>query len=96
MTWAHIVGLRVVSVLSVSDLWISISPPAKLCQIAIARDKDFREKAFNSLFYLVPGGRLELPLPFGKRILSPQRLPIPPPGRDEARLEARVGTQLLH
>ena len=36
----------------------------------------------NLLFLLVPGAGLEPALPFEKRILSPQRLPIPPPGRD--------------
>jgi hypothetical protein len=29
---------------------------------------------------LVPGGGLEPPRPYGQRILSPLRLPIPPPG----------------
>src|SRR4249919_4001543 len=30
----------------------------------------------------MPGARLELARPEGRRILSPLRLPIPPPGRD--------------
>ena len=29
---------------------------------------------------MVPGGGLEPPRPYGQRILSPLRLPIPPPG----------------
>jgi hypothetical protein len=29
---------------------------------------------------MVPRGRLELPNPCGHRILSPTRLPVPPPG----------------
>ena len=37
----------------------------------------------NSLWYLVPGAGLEPALDCSKRILSPQRLPIPPPGHDE-------------
>ncbi len=35
----------------------------------------------NLLFLLVPGAGLEPALDFSKRILSPQRLPIPPPGQ---------------
>jgi hypothetical protein len=42
-----------------------------------------REKLINSLFLLVPGAGIEPALDFSKRILSPQRLPIPPPGRRE-------------
>jgi hypothetical protein len=34
----------------------------------------------KALVSVVPGAGLEPALPFGKRILSPQRLPIPPPG----------------
>ena len=34
----------------------------------------------NILIYLVPGAGLEPARPFGQRILSPLRLPIPPPG----------------
>ena len=39
-----------------------------------------REKPYKLLKYMVPGARLELARPLGQRILSPQRLPIPPPG----------------
>src|SRR5512147_1970579 len=36
--------------------------------------------AVETAFRLVPAGGLEPPLPFGKRILSPLRLPVPPSG----------------
>jgi hypothetical protein len=45
------------------------------------------------LFLLVPGAGLEPARPFGQRILSPQRLPIPPPGHAEGKMEARVGIE---
>ena len=38
------------------------------------------EKLSNLLFLLVPGAGLEPARPCGQRILSPLRLPIPPPG----------------
>ena len=60
----------------------------------IGNDKD-SQQTLKALVVLVPGGRLELPLSCEKRILSPQRLPIPPPGRDEAKMEARVGIENL-
>ena len=42
----------------------------------------------------MPGARLELALPYGKRILSPQRLPIPPPGHPiEVMSWARFGIE---
>ena len=40
---------------------------------------------------LVPRAGLEPARSFEQRILSPQRLPIPPPGRDVGKMEARFG-----
>ena len=40
--------------------------------------------AHNILFLLVPRAGLEPARPNGQRILSPLRLPIPPPGRDRS------------
>ena len=45
-----------------------------------------------SALVMVPRAGLEPARPFGQRILSPQRLPIPPPGRDVGKMEARFGT----
>ena len=46
---------------------------------------------------MVPPGRLELPLPQGKQILSLPRLPIPPqgPGRHHSRAVPWVNVILL-
>ncbi len=41
---------------------------------------------------LVPRAGLEPARSFEQRILSPQRLPIPPPGRDVGKMEARFAT----
>ncbi len=45
--------------------------------------KLFLEKLYKYMIYLVPEAGLEPARYFYQRILSPQRLPIPPPGRDE-------------
>ena len=42
---------------------------------------------------MVPRAGLEPARDFSQRILSPQRLPIPPPGQDEEKMEARVGIE---
>ena len=46
-----------------------------------------------SALVMVPRAGLEPARPFGQRILSPQRLPIPPPGHCEKKMEARVGIE---
>ena len=42
---------------------------------------------------MVPRAGLEPARSFDQRILSPLRLPIPPPGRDLEKMEARVGIE---
>ncbi len=57
-----------------------------LCQIVPNLNIEvisFLEKLRNYLILLVPEAGLEPARYFYQRILSPQRLPIPPPGRDE-------------
>ena len=48
----------------------------------IANASEKAQDTDKLLFLMVPGAGLEPALLFRKRILSPQRLPIPPPGRD--------------
>ena len=45
------------------------------------------------LFLLVPGAGIEPTLSYEKRILSPLRLPVPPPGPALKELEARNGIE---
>jgi hypothetical protein len=38
-----------------------------------------KDRVHNSVFFMVPGEGIEPSIPYGRGILSPQRIPVPPP-----------------
>jgi hypothetical protein len=53
----------------------------------------YLKRILYPLLSMVPRAGLEPALDCSKRILSPQRLPIPPPGHLIGKMEARVGIE---
>ena len=70
-------------------------PAAKVCNGCVTgfHNEKWAINQYNPLFLLVPEAGLEPARSFEQRILSPQRLPIPPPGQDRKEMEARVGIE---
>ena len=41
--------------------------------------QNIKDSIFDAVFYMVPGEGVEPSIPYGRGILSPQRIPVPPP-----------------
>ncbi len=61
----------------------TINSPWLLHNLNLKKKKELQEKLQppeTPILFMVPGTRIELVQPYGRGILSPLRLPVPPPG----------------